>query len=522
MNWLILCRYLGLLGLLIGGSMLLSLPWAFPLFGQVDEFDRRGCLALLGSFAVAALVGGGMFVAGRNASGQVLRKEALAIVGLGWCLAGILGGLPYLLSGTLRQPGVTVTPIDATFEAVSGFTTTGASLLTQLEDPAYIPRCILFWRSFTHWLGGMGIVVLFVAILSHLGASGKALMRREVPGPISESVRPRVRETALIMWTIYVSLSALLVLIYMLEGMTFFEAHCHTFGTMATGGFSTWNASLGHYDSPLIEWTTILFMGIAGANFSLYYQTLRAAPGIGERNLFDRCKLLFWDAEFRTYLLIMGVSALVIMGNLVWIGRYPPFEGLRHALFNVVSIMTTTGYGTEDFTTWPQFCKAIILALMYIGGCAGSTAGGVKVMRIILFTRIMRLEIERAFRPNVVRPLKISGVSVDPQLRHDVVVYISLLLTVTFLAWMTLSAIEPDAVWTVQGHSESEKLLDCASAVVSTLNNVGPGMGILGPYENYAVFSQPGKVLLTLCMLLGRLELFAILVLFVPAFWRTH
>jgi trk system potassium uptake protein TrkH len=417
--------------------------------------------------------------------------------------------------------------VDAMFESVSGFTTTGASVLTQLESPQtesdppkLIPRCVLFWRSFTHWLGGMGIIVLFVAVLGQLGAGGKALMRREVPGPINEAVRPRVRETALVMWAIYVGLSGILTILLLLEGLTFFDALCHTFGTMATGGFSTFNQSVGHLQSELIEATLIIFMILAGTNFSLYYLVLRK-PRVGQASLFSRLRPMLTDPEFRVYLAILLGATLLLMSDLRLTDVYKSWgQAFRHASFNVVSIMTTTGFGTENFHRWSEFSKGLLLLLMFIGGCAGSTGGGIKVIRMVLFLKIIRLEIEQAFRPNVVRPLKIFNTRVDGSLRHNVVVYFSLVLFIFISSWMLLAAIEPDTQWTTrEGHQRSEKLLDCASAVAATLNNIGPGLGVLGPHSNYSEFSPQGKALLTLLMLLGRLELFAVLVLLIPSFW---
>ncbi len=273
MNWLLLCRMLGLLGMLVGGSMGFSLPWAFPACGETQHFEAEGFWGLVGAIGCSLVLGGGLFFAGRKSGTGILRKEALAIVGLGWILAGLLGALPYLFSGTKRAEGVPMTVADAVFESVSGFTTTGASVLTQLEAPKpgedgpvkLIPRCVLFWRSFTHWLGGMGIIVLFVAVLGQLGAGGKALMRREVPGPINEAVRPRVRETALVMWAIYMGLSGILAVLLLWQGLSLFDSLCHTFGAMATGGFSTYNKSVGQFNSVLIEATLILFMILAGA-----------------------------------------------------------------------------------------------------------------------------------------------------------------------------------------------------------------------------------------------------------------
>lgn len=549
MNWLLLSRHLGLLGILVGGAMVFSLPWAFPVFGQTSDFERDGFHGLIISIAVSVVSGGILFAAGHREKGMILRKEALAIVGLGWLYAGLLGALPFLFSNTLRHSGdrvVRMSVPDAVFESISGFTTTGASVLTQLESPGgsddvsllnpepadpspisapvprkLVPRCIMFWRSFTHWLGGMGIIVLFVAVLGQLGAGGKALMRREVPGPISEAVRPRVRETALTMWAIYVGLSVLLSIVYWCEGMTVFNALCHTFGTLATGGFSTWNSSLGHYGAT-VQWTTVVFMIIAGTNFNLYYLMLTHPYGRKHQRFRARLQPLLRDPEYRLYLTIIATVAVLLAASL-WSGRLygTVEETLRHALFATVTIMTTTGYGTEDFDQWSNFCRAVLLALMFVGGCAGSTGGGVKVVRFLLFARILKLEVESAFRPNVIRPLRIAGVNLDPGLRHEVIVYFSFVMLIFVSSWVLLLAIEPGAPWD-HAHSGGTQLIDCASAVASSLNNIGPGLGAVGPSMNYAEFAPQSKLLLALLMLLGRLELFAILVLFIPSFWRTH
>lgn len=522
MNWLLLARLLGLLGMLVGGAMSLSLPWAFPFAGQVDHFERNGFWGLAGAIVCSLAIGGTLYLIGRNNHETVLRKEALAIVGLGWILSGVLGALPFLLSGTERAPGVPMTVPDALFESISGFTTTGASVLTELEDPALVPRCVMFWRCFTHWLGGMGIIVLFVAVLSHLGAGGKALLRREVPGPIAESVRPRVQETAIVMWAIYVGLSALETVLLLAQGLSLYDSLCHTFGTMATGGFSTYNASVGQFGGGTVEATLVIFMILAGTNFSLYFAILRKPePGRGPLH---RLAPLYRDPEYRAYIAIIIASSILLTISLVRTGIYSHVSvAARHAIFMTVSIMTTTGFGTEDFNKWSEFSKGLLLLLMFVGGCAGSTGGGIKVVRFLIFFKAMRVEIERAFRPNVVRTIRLGGVPLDNTIRHDVIVYFSLVLFVFISSWMLLAAIEPDTQWNGEnGTGSAAKLLDCASAVAATLNNIGPGLGVLGPAENYSDFSAAGKLLLTLLMLLGRLELFAILVLFMPSFWRTQ
>ena len=534
MNWPLLCRLLGLLGMLVGASMALSLPWAFPAFGQVEEFEARGFWAIVGAIGVSIFTGGTLWWVGRNAGRDtILRKEALAIVGLAWIYAGVLGALPLYLSGSYRQfypeapaLNVPVTLADALFESVSGFSTTGASVLDELEDPRAVPRCVLFWRSFTHWLGGMGIIVLFVAILGQLGAGGKALMKREVPGPISESVRPRVREHALTMWLIYVCLSAFAAVAYLLEGMSGYDALCHSFGTLATGGFSTYNASIAHFRSPLIEWTVIGFMAMAGVNFSLYYLALRGTPKLGEGVVWGRVKLVFGDPEFRVYLTILSVAAALLFGFLWAHGNYDdPGDRVRNAAFMSVTITTTTGFGTEDYIEWGESAKLVIFLLFFCGGCSGSTAGGVKVIRYMLLAKVVQLEVEKSFRPNVVRPMKVFGLPVDRQQRHDVVVYFALILTAFVFGWFGLCMLEPGSQWGPTEDvpaAEAEKIIDCASAVASCLNNIGPGLGRLGPASNYSDFAPQSKLLLTGLMLLGRLELFAILALLAPSFWRLN
>ena len=525
MNWKVLSKMLGMLGILVGGSMIFSLPWAFPLFRETETLEVRGAIGLLLAIACSVTLGTALFLFGKKETSPVLHKEALAIVGLGWIFAGFLGSLPYLFSGCEFAPGQKMTFIDALFESISGFTTTGASVLTELENPEMVPRCILFWRSFTHWLGGMGIIVLFVAIMGHLGASGKAMMRREVPGPINDAVRPRIRETAIAMWTLYVGFSLVLTILLLLQDVSLFDSLCHTFGTLATGGFSTYNDSVSHFESAWIESTLMLFMLIAGTNFALFYLILKKS-GVphDNKNWFRRLYPLINDPEWKTFLGILLIAFTALTISLMVRGTYTHLAtAIRHTSFVTVSIMTTTGFGTEDFSQWGEFSKGLFLLLMFIGGSAGSTSGGMKVLRFLLFFKVIRYEIERAFRPNVVRTVRIGGEPVDDAHCHNVIVYFGLVLFLFISAWMILSTIEPDTQWKKgETPATAEKLIDCASAVATTLNNIGPGLGVLGPKENFSGFSPQGKLLLTLLMLLGRLELFAILVLFFPSFWRSQ
>ncbi len=512
----------------IGGSMAFSLVWAFPAVGAGQtEFEARGFWALVTSMGLCGIAGSGLRYLGRDVKDMTLfRKEAMAVVGLSWVLATVLGGLPYYFAGVgyrevAGQP-LAMGIVDCLFESQSGFSTTGATVLTQIENEQWVPRCLLFWRSSTHFLGGLGIIVLFVAVLGQ-GAAGKALMRAEVPGPSKDTTHERMQHTAMVFAGTYVALNALMAIILRLEGMTTFEAICHAFGTLATGGFSTLDSSLGGFNSPVIEYTVIVFMVFAGTNFTLIYLFCIGRP-----------MRLLNDLESRTYFAILaGATAAILLfgfwsrhdfnpgGNLSGVAEVE--AGFRQSLFHVVSVMTSTGFGAADYDQWSNFARALLLFLMFVGACAGSTGGGMKVIRHILFVKIIAREFELSFHPSVVRHIRIGKETLtDPDLVRSVLTYVGLIAVVYTTSWLVLVAIEPEATWIGAGRSTDAKLMDCASAVAATLHNIGPGLGIVGPTENYALFSPAAKLLFTLLMMLGRLELFAIFVLIMPSFWRTR
>ena len=541
MNKALLCRLLSIIAVLIGGSMAFSLPWALPAFGGDWKSEQHGFWGLLAAMVVCFAAGGVLRLIGKNGRGQLFQKEAMAVVGLSWVLATILGALPFIFSDTYRTPHHRMTYVDAMFEAQSGFSTTGATVLTELENPELVPRCILFWRSCTHFLGGLGIIVLFVAILGQ-GSAGKTLMKAEMPGPSQSSAQARMQHTAWVLMLVYIGLNALLTAILMLENLSLFDALCHAFGTMATGGFSTYNASVGYfetrpdlYNASLIDYTITLFMFMAGTNFMLLYALVIFQP-----------RRLLADIEWRVYAGIIALATVLVVAaglyanNFENSGMVSPqtaavaaaddaapkqtiAKGVRYGMFQVVSIMTTTGFCTDNYNAWNSFGKGILLVLMFIGGCAGSTGGGLKVIRHILFVKILGLEVEQSFHPSVIRPLRLGGTPLEDQtLRKNILVYFGLIFLIFTLSWIFTISLEPDSTWTDNGHMVEHKLIDAASCVAATLNNIGPGYGVVGPTKNYTHFHWYTKTLFIWLMMIGRLEIYVIVVLFLPGFWRSQ
>lgn len=495
--------------LLVAACMSSTLIWAV-----LDRHQPNGSgiiQAIIISVTVCLVLGVLAVIFGRkpDPSEDIYRKEAIAVVALGWLICGLLGALPYIFSGVLNglYQGWFDISASAIFESISGFTTTGASIFPQPEE---LPRAILFWRSLTNWLGGMGIVVLFVAILGQTGPSAKFLFSSEVPGPLEESIRPRIKQSAMLLWKIYFAFSLVEVTCLMLQGMSIFESLCHTFGTMATGGFSTKNASIGQYQHLGFEITIIVFMVLAGTNFNIYAAILHGQWRHALKN-----------HEWRVYLLLMFSAATLITLDLIFNRplAYSATQAIRAAAFQTISIMTTTGYGTADFNTWPSFSRWLLILLMFIGGSAGSTGGGIKVIRLMIFLRLAVLEIEHTFRPNVVRPLKVGPRTLDPSVRRNVSAYIGIILIIFFFATALLMVCHNEAYVAADRQLDLETAF---SAVAATLNNIGPGLNMVGPTKNYAFFTAPAKILLSLLMVLGRLEIMVILCLFVPNFWRRR
>ncbi len=444
--------------------------------------------AFIETVAMTVLVAGIFLFTTRNSGrSQPSFKDGFLFVVGGWGMVALIGALPFYLSGTIPSF------CDAYFEAISGFTTTGASILTEVQS---LPRAILYWRSLTHWLGGMGIVVLTVAILPLLGVGGLQLVKAEAPGPTVDKITPRIAETAKYLWYIYLGMTVIETLLLMGGGMGFFNALTHTFGTVATGGFSTMNASVAHFDSAYIDWVITFFMVAAGMNFVLHFRLLTG-----------NVKILFSNTELKAYLLIFVFATLMIAYKLN-LEVYPGFfEALRYAAFQVASILTTTGYVTADYETWPYMAQAVLFLLMFVGGCSGSTGGGIKVIRIVTLFKQAVNEMRYLIHPKGVFPLRFSGQVVRKNIVYAIsgffFLYITILLLVTFV--VSLAGVD---------------LLSAISTALATIGNIGPGFGVVGPTKHYAQFPDFVKWVLSFAMMAGRLELYTVLVLFTPMFWR--
>ena len=479
MKYKIVLNTLGSLLLFLGLSMLF--PLLYAIYYQEPVIN-----VFLLSIAVTSVCGLLLWklFPSKEAIGH---KEGFAIATLGWILAAGFGALPFLFAGTFSSF------VDAYFESMSGFTTTGATLLALIEG---IPYAILFWRDFIQWLGGMGIIVLVVAILPALGAGGMQLFKSEVPGPEKDRFKPRIKETAKLLWQVYIIISALQVGCLYLTGMPLFDALTNMFGTMATGGFNPKNLSVGGYNNPVFEIIIIFFMFIAGANFTLHYQVLHG-----------NIKSLFKDREFLFYGGVVLIAILAVTTDLRVYIYNSIFTALRYASFQVVSMITTTGFVTADYDTWPAFSKSILLILMFIGGCAGSTGGAIKNIRILLLMKQAYREFRKLLHPQAVSPIRLGDKVVSEDVMRNITGFFFLYIFIFIISSFIMTILGLDIV-------------SAMSSVAATLGNVGPGLGLVGPSQTYAFIPPLGKIVLSLCMLLGRLEIYTVLIMVVPDFWR--
>lgn len=497
MNFRILAKILGLLLLLQSVSMFLC-----GVFAWLDRYSRgpQATEALLTSAGVTLLAGAILVLAGgMRKIERIPRREGVVIVGLGWSLSTLFGALPFILCPpTLDWPS-------AVFESASGFTTTGS---TVIGDLSAWPRGILLWRGVTQWLGGVGILVLFVAVLSYLGVGSKSLFRNESSFKTGEASTARIRDTALSLWRIYLLLTVICLLGLRLLGLSWFNAVSHAITAVSTGGFSPHNASLGHYaDWPngwAIELWLSLFMLVCSLNFLIVAVLLK-------KN-WNRLRV---EDDGRCFIGICVVTSLALALGLSADPRYSLgfVEALRHSWFTVVSIASTTGFGTADYELWPAWCNAVLAMLMVMGGCSGSTAGGMKVGRALVFLKSSSHEIIRAFRPNQVFRLVVNGNPLDDDARARTTSFVALYLFIIAVGSVIVGILEA---------GQGIDLETCLGAVLATLSNIGPGFGDLGPTENFSGLRDVTQLFLSGLMVLGRLELFAILVLFVPAAWRRY
>ncbi|MFZ7124820.1 MAG: TrkH family potassium uptake protein [Desulfobacterales bacterium] len=481
MRWLYILKVVGALTAFLGLSMLVPL-----LVGLFYEDADVSAMALSAGVTMAA--GLGVFLLLRTVEVKFIsQREGMAIVAVGWTVIGFFGALPF------HFEGIFPTFADAFFESVSGFSTTGASVMTDIEA---VSRGLLFWRSLIQWLGGMGIIVLSVAILPFLGVGGMQLYKAEVPSPVPDKLKPRIRDTAMVLWKVYAAISLAQVIALWIGGMSLYDAFCHAFTTMPTGGFSTRNTSVAHFDSAYIDYVVLSFMLLAGINFSLHYRFFK-----GET-------LAFWkDSECRFFLGAVLVLSFLVTFDVFGTVYDSVVDAFRYGSFQVVSILTTTGYATADYEQWPAMSQLILLLSMFLGASAGSTGGGMKCLRIMLACKFCYKELFSMLHPRAVSFIKIGGKAVPDDVMRSVLGFLSLYMGLFGFCSVLLAGLGVDFV-------------TAFGAVAASIGNIGPGFGMVGPVENYAGIPYMGKWLLSWCMLLGRLEIYTVIILLVPEFWK--
>lgn len=436
----------------------------------------------------AAAVLGFLLTCRRPKKRAMYAKEGFVITALAWIVISLIGAIPFTLSGQIPSF------LDAVFETVSGFTTTGSSIVPNVE---LLDNCMNFWRCFSHWLGGMGILVFMLALVNLGGGQTNHLLRAESPGPSVSKMVPNMRKSAAILYGIYMGITLVQILLLLLGGMPLFDSLCHAFATAGTGGFGIKAASVGYYESRYLQGVIAVFMMLFGVNFNVYFFLLMRKWGSAVRN-----------AEVKTYFAIIAISTLTITLNVL--PMFPHFyDALHHAFFSVSSVITTTGFVTVDFSAWPELSRLILVFLMVIGACAGSTGGGVKVSRMVIIFKAAAFEVRKLLHPGSVKVLTMDGKRISRETIQGVQSYMVVYFAITVVSILLVSLDNFDMVTTV-------------TAVEATLNNIGPGLNMVGPVGNYSMFSPLSKVVLTLDMLLGRLELFPLLILLMPSTWRKN
>ncbi|TVZ56960.1 trk system potassium uptake protein TrkH [Lutibacter sp. Hel_I_33_5] len=496
LNLKIIYRFLGLTAVLNGIFMFIAVP--FSLFN-----DEEAVWGILNAGIITIFIGLLLYFFNKPTNTNIQKKEGYLIVTLGWLTLSFTGMLPYLLSGSI--PNFT----NAFFETISGYSTTGSSILTDIEA---MPKGILFWRSATHWIGGMGIIVLTIAILPLLGIGGMQLFMAEAPGPSADKLHPRITDTAKRLWLIYVTLTFAEFFLLKLAGMTWFDAINHAMATVSTGGFSTKNSSLAFYNGlPFVQYIVIFFMLVAGTNFVLTYFALKG-----------KVKKMIESEEFRYYLFgILGISAIIAViifffqdPNLQSTIGHPMVFGktesaIRHALFQVTSIITTTGFVSADFTMWSFFATGIFFALFFVGGSAGSTSGGIKIVRHIVMLKNSFLEFKKALHPNAIIPVRYDTKAVGQNIVFNILSFFIIYMLIFIISSVILTFLGLD-------------FMSALGAAASSLGNIGPAIGSVSPVDNFNHLTSGAKWFCSFLMLIGRLELFTVLILFTPFFWRKN
>ena len=435
---------------------------------------------------IATFITGLLMKSINSSSNKFEFQESILVVAGGWLLFCIFGALPYILGAGLNIS-------EAVFETMSGLTTTGATVISNIEA---LDKGILFWRCFTQWIGGMGIIVLSLAIMPLLGSQGGNLYKAEVPGPTTDKLLPKLQATAKLLWFVYLAITIVQTICLYIAGMNFFDSICHAFTTVASGGFSTKDASIAAYDSLWIHWILIFFMFLAGANFALHFRLITGKVNV------------YWkDVEFRTYLGIFLFTTIALTPPLIANLDKPPIWAITDSAFQTISILTTTGYISADYTQWPTYSQMLIFLLFFVGGCAGSTSGGVKVIRVLILVRSSLGEIRKLLHPQAVFQLKISRAPVKEEVLAKILAFFVLFIITIFITALCLA---------LTGHNLETSL----SAALSCVGNVGPAFAEVGPTDNFAVITDVGKWILVIAMLAGRLELFTILLLFSREYWK--
>ncbi|MCF8010613.1 MAG: TrkH family potassium uptake protein [Clostridiales bacterium] len=479
MNTPLILRTLGIVLLCEAGALVPSLIISFSL-GEEDYMAFITSIFIITIFAV-------LLVWRPVDTRDVGYKEGFVIATLSWILLAVFGAVPYMLSGAVPSF------VNAFFETMSGFTTTGATII---EDVESLTHGILFWRSLTQWMGGMGVIVLTLALIPSLKIAGMKLFKAEVPGPTKDKVVPGIIKTARQLYKVYLLISFLELISLKIAGLSWFDSFIHTFTTVSTGGFSNQNTSIGSYNAPAVEYIIIFFMFIGGINFALHYHLLK-------RN----AQPVLQDRELKLYIII-AVSAILLVGiNLKQSMNFDNIMSFRHSAFQVISIMTSTGYSTADFNQWPAISKSILVALMFIGGCAGSTAGGMKQARFYILSKTVSRQTIKLIHPRAVVPVRVGDHVVNENIVENVQAYFFIFLGLQATTTIALSAMGMD-------------LISAFSASIASLGNIGPGLGMVGPISTFTSIPAAGKILLSICMLLGRLEIYTVLVVFTVKFWR--